>query len=208
MTSPSARLATPQDLPQMAEALALSFQDDPVMAWVFGADQRRALKRLRPFFRAEGARHLRHPHVFTTDDHAGASYWDPPGTWKTTPRDFLPLVIPMALGVNRRIPRALKGLSRLEKVHEAQPKDHYYLSVLGTRPDQQGKGVGSALMQPVLDVCDADGIGAYLESSKERNVPFYRRHGFEVVDEVEFSSGGPTLWAMWRDPREPGSGTG
>ena len=208
MTSPSARLATKHDLPGMADALAQSFHDDPVMAWVFGDKEATRVKHLRAFFAHEGGRHLRHPHVLTTDGYAGASYWDPPGSWKTKPKDFLSMAIPMLRGVNRRIPRALKGLGRLERVHDAQPKEHYYLAVLGTRPDQQGKGVGSALMQPVLDVCDADGIGAYLESSKERNVPFYRRHGFEVVEEVEFGPGGPTLWAMWRDPREPGSGTG
>ena len=208
MSSAVARHATPADLPQIADALALSFQDDPVMAWIFGEDHDKALKHIRTFFRHEGARHLRNPYVFTTQGHDGASYWDPPGKWKTSPRDFVSMALPMLRGVHRRIPRALTGLGRMDKVHEAQPQDHYYLAVLGTRPDRQGKGVGSELMRPVLDRCDELGIGAYLESSKERNVPFYRRHGFEVVEEIEFSKGGPTLWGMWRDPREPGSGTG
>ena len=77
---------------------------------------------------------------------------------------------------------------------------HYYLSVLGTDPDQQGGGVGSALLGPVLDRCDADGIAAYLESSKESNVDFYIRHGFSVTDRIDLPDDGPALWFMWREP--------
>jgi len=78
--------------------------------------------------------------------------------------------------------------------------------VLGTDPQHQGKGIGSALLAPVLAKCDAEGIPAYLESSKERNIPFYRRHGFEVTTELNLKNG-PSLWPMWRDPRPP-DGTG
>lgn len=205
MTSAEARPATKQDLRGMGEALADAFHDDPVMAYVFGDDEAHRDRWLRPFFHHEGARHLRERHVFTTDDHAGASYWDPPGRWQTGVRDYLGIAVPMLMGVNRRIPRALRGLGRVEAAHKRQPADHYYLAVLGTRTSAQGTGVGSALMAPVLEICDRDSIGAYLESSKERNVPFYRRHGFQVVEEIEFGPGGPTLWAMWRDPQPRGA---
>ena len=74
---------------------------------------------------------------------------------------------------------------------------HYYLAALGTDPPHQGKGVGSALIEPVLARADREGIPAYLESSKETNVPFYRKHGFEVVQELAVPNG-PRVWAMLR----------
>jgi hypothetical protein len=56
------------------------------------------------------------------------------------------------------------------------------------------------VLGPVLEQCDADGVGAYLESSKERNIDFYARHGFRVTGEIQLLRG-PTMWKMWRDPR-------
>jgi predicted N-acetyltransferase YhbS len=55
-------------------------------------------------------------------------------------------------------------------------------------------------MEPVLRRADQDGVPAYLESSKERNIPYYRRFGFEVLSELHLPNGGPTLWPMWRVP--------
>ena len=56
-------------------------------------------------------------------------------------------------------------------------------------------------MAPILARCDDERLPAYLESSKEQNIPFYERHGFRVQQELEIA-GGPTLWAMVREVRE------
>jgi GNAT superfamily N-acetyltransferase len=76
--------------------------------------------------------------------------------------------------------------------------------VLGTDTAHQGKGIGSSLLAPILATCDEEGLPAYLESSKESNIPFYNRHGFEVSGEVK-AKDGPTLWPMYREPRPPQS---
>jgi hypothetical protein len=48
---------------------------------------------------------------------------------------------------------------------------------------------------------DANGMPAYPESSNERNIALYGRHGFEVTEEVTIPNG-PRVWPMWRDPPE------
>jgi hypothetical protein len=45
------------------------------------------------------------------------------------------------------------------------------------------------------------GVPAYLETSTEANVAWYRHHGFEVQHEVRPVAGGPPVWTMWREPR-------
>ncbi len=58
-------------------------------------------------------------------------------------------------------------------------------------------------MRAVLHEVDAEGLPAYLESSKESNLSFYNQHGFEVTGEIHTPRGGPTLWLMWRHARPP-----
>jgi GNAT superfamily N-acetyltransferase len=200
-TEARARTATESELAGVAAALSLAFHDDPVMQWLFGDEAPRPMRYTEPFFASVGRRHHRHGHVYTLDGTPGGAYWDPPGEWKTRPLDVLRLAPLMLRGMRTRTLRALQGLGRMERAHAAHP-DHWYLAVLGTRPDRQGEGLGSALLAPVLRRCDEEGVGAYLESSKESNIPYYRRHGFEVVGEIDFPMG-PRLWPMWRAPRPP-----
>ena len=91
------------------------------------------------------------------------------------------------------------GLNSAESDHPTEP--HYYLPFLGVEPENQGRGMGSALMHPVLSRCDADRTAAYLESSTPRNRALYERHGFEVMSEFKLGSRGPSLWRMWRGAR-------
>src|SRR4029078_5686236 len=90
------------------------------------------------------------------------------------------------------------GVEEVERRHPPEP--HLYLAVLGTDPPAQGRGIGTAVLRPGLDLCDREGLPAYLESSKESNVGFYARFGFRVIAEVRMPGEGPTVWLMWRNP--------
>ena len=108
------------------------------------------------------------------------------------------MLLPMLPALMPRLARTTRAVRAIEERHPMQP--HYYLSVLGTDPEQQGGGIGSALLAPVLERCDAEGVPAYLESSKESNVGFYAQHGFVLTERIELPEG-PPLWLMWRRPR-------
>jgi predicted N-acetyltransferase YhbS len=88
----------------------------------------------------------------------------------------------------------------MEKHHPEEP--HWYLMVIGSDPNVRGAGFGQALMRSRLDRCDAEGAPAYLENSNPKNEPYYLRFGFEVTGEIKLPDGGPSMWPMWRAPRQ------
>ena len=201
MTSPDTagvRTAQESDLPTIEATLGAAFADDPVAQWLLG-------KRLTPerigFFDTALARgHLEDGLSTVTADCEAVAIWAAPKRFRIPARKML-----------RHLPRALAALgpagfarmlsmADVEKLHPAEP--HYYLAVLGTDPAHQGKGLGSAAMAPVFERADSEGTACYLESSKEDNLAFYHRHGFEVTGTHDLGGGkGPRLWLKWREPR-------
>jgi GNAT superfamily N-acetyltransferase len=182
------------ELPAVAGVLARAFYDDPAMSWVFRHDDRRLAKTER-FWTVRLGYMAPQEQVYVTDDLSAAAVWTLPDRWHVSWRETGEMARMM---LNHRLPMLFAGLQRLEKSHPHEPPS-FYLAVLGTDPPHQGQGLGSALMQPVLELCDRDGVPAYLESSKERNVDFYSRFGFRVMEEVQLPRG-PKMWPMWRDP--------
>jgi GNAT superfamily N-acetyltransferase len=191
------RHATRADRPPLAETLARAFGDDPVMSWFFPDDERRSEDNRR-FFRMRLRQLLPHGETYTADGHVGAALWAAPDRWRVGRFEEARMTIALLPALGRRVGPVLRGVEAIERAHPTAP--HYYLAALGTDPAAQGRGVGSALMGPTLDACDRDDVPAYLESSKERNIDFYARHGFRVIAELRLPDG-PCVWPMWRDPR-------
>ncbi len=189
------------DVPVLTERLVRAFADDPVANFMF-AGARRRRRGLHSFFTSQLRRqYLPGGHVYTTADLAGAAIWGAPDRHRNGLAELAQLLPTAPFLVSRRTVQALRLLFEVDGLHPKEP--HWYLATLGTAPEHQGRGVGSALLQPVLDRADRDGMPAYLESSKERNVPFYARFGFEVVEELRTHPDNPPMWRMWREPRPP-----
>jgi GNAT superfamily N-acetyltransferase len=195
----AARRAGAADVATLTPMLVRAFMDDPVAVWACRSDGLRA-KMLEGMYVARLRQLLRHEEVWTNPGRSSAAVWVPPERWKTSLREDAALIrsfLHPRLLV--RLPLLAVGLKGVQRSHPRTPP-HWYLSLLGTDPGAQGHGFGSAVLRPVLEQCDRDGVGAYLESSKPRNLDFYARYGFRVTGEVRLPFG-PTMWPMWRDPR-------
>lgn len=191
------REAEPADLATLERSLARAFHDDPVAGWAVRRERMRE-RALRGFFRA----YLKHkqPYGFVTCDPElrGAAIWAPPAHVDPTASEAFDIVRnnfhPTHL---TRLPLMVAGVVRIGRFHPK--REHFYLAALGVDPAAQGNGLGSRLLAPVLEICDRDRVGAYLESSDPANVSFYSRHGFRVIEETRLPRG-PVIPLMWRDP--------
>jgi GNAT superfamily N-acetyltransferase len=184
------------DLEVVADVTSRGFYDDPVMGWVF-PDPELRLAQLRVSFSALAGRYSAQGGRIDLLDDDCAALWlppdpppaadnevPPPGSWPLFSAEIAARFV--ALG------------DVMASVH---PSDaHWYLGVLSTVPEEQGRGLGARTIAAVLALCDRQGIPAYLESSNARNLSFYRRHGWEQTGEIVVPDG-PTLYPMWRKPR-------
>jgi ribosomal protein S18 acetylase RimI-like enzyme len=187
-----------------AEALARAFDDSPIVRYLIPKDRPRLIGMRAMFISGLlDAYHHGEAWVATDDDTiVGAGIWLPPGAFPpTTGRQMRQLLhlIAVAPVAPMALPRSLRYLRRVEAAH---PHDeHWYLATLGVDPEHQGRGHGNRLLEAVLPKVDAAGLPTYLETDKERNLAYYRRFGFEEVEQLHPVEGAPPSWTMWRDPR-------
>jgi ribosomal protein S18 acetylase RimI-like enzyme len=201
-TQPDTAMLQQSQIEEVSRVLARAFFDDPMTMYIVPDDEKR--RRTLPWFFKKAAQIAgRYGEPFTTPGKVqAAALWLPPGKTILT----LPMMIragmaaaPFTFGLPTFM-RFMGAMNRLEHLHKRDmPPDHWYLFVLGVEPERQGQGVGGRMIQPILERADRDGLPCYLETMKERNVTFYRKHGFEVVVDDVFPDG-PRYWTMKRDP--------
>ncbi len=193
-------IATAQELGLLAQSLAEAFEEDPIFSWLM-PDQRTRLARLRRFYLIE----LRYValaagRAWTERGLAGAAITAPPHSWRLPLRAMLR----QAPLFGAHVHRAALLLSAVEMHHPRTP--HWYFAHIGVRPQDQGRGLGSALMRPTLDHCDSEGLPAYLEASSERSAALYQRLGFQLIRELSVLRSPPLRLMIrpcqrWIEPR-------
>ena len=199
MAEHDTHLASASEVGELSAMLGRAFFDDPVQLYLFPDESKRLAKVERLFGSFLRGHYVKHQATYATAALEGAALWAPPNHATFTPMEILSQAVPMLRSFGVGVARALKVLETIEREHPSEP--HWYLGVLGTDPKHQGRGIGASVLAPVLERCDAEGIPAYLESSKDRNVAYYERFGFTVTKEIALPRGGPFVWAMWRDPQ-------
>ena len=131
---------------------------------------------------------------------SGAALWVPYGQSPMSGEDAEAFGAALGERAGQDAGRLFELVALMEQQQPHEP--HAYLWFLGVVPRAQGRGIGSALMAPVLDRADRLGAPTYLEATSARGKALYERHGF-VASAPFAAAGGPPVWPVWPMWREP-----
>ena len=200
MSGTAARQAsTAAEVSAVTGTLALAFADDPVWGlWAF-PDPRDRVERLTRYWQPFVTAGLKYGGVWMTKDAGAIAVWVPPGVAEMDAQDEAATAAMIDRECGDRAPALHAAFARFDAAHP-HDQPHWYLSLLGTRPDHRGRGLGMALVAQQLQAVDEQGVGAYLESTNDANLRRYSAAGFSPRDTFTLD-GGPTITTMWRPPR-------
>ncbi|MFJ4923566.1 GNAT family N-acetyltransferase [Streptomyces sp. NPDC088725] len=191
------RQAGESDREALERLVTEAFMDDPVSTWVFpDTEQRRAMN--APFFGVFIDTAFSEGRIDILEDGSAAALWlqipagEPDGDDDTGAR--------MRAATDPDNERT-EIIPRLTDAVHPHDRAHEYLLLIAVSPEHQGKGLGRALVAPVLERCDREGIPAYLEASSERSSRLYERLGFAFTQKPIELPDGPQMWPMWREPQ-------
>jgi GNAT superfamily N-acetyltransferase len=192
---------TEELIPAAGATLARAFQDDPLMRYTLPDAAERV--RLLPDMYARMIRFgVLAGEVYTTAESVeGVALWMPPDAkWAREHIEASGMAQMPALIGDDAYQRYRDVVGREWQARERDMKvSCWYLFLLGVEPKSQRRGLGGELMRPVIERADAEHVACYLETENERNVTFYRKHGFElIVNGEEAGATGVKFWTFRR----------
>lgn len=167
-----------KDKTRVIEILSKSFQNDPQINYILGSNvnHNKKMKRLMAYSFEFG---LANGKVEISEDKNSVAIWKSSNSKKMTINLFYESILFFfAFGWS-----GIKRISAMEKKIAAFYPDKTifnYLWILGTNPNEQGKGYGTAILSKAINNFEQNKIPIYLETSTDSNLYYYQRKRFEL----------------------------
>jgi GNAT superfamily N-acetyltransferase len=207
MTDPQIRPATTADATRIAELIGAAFHSLHAAIWLIPDPEDRA-RVLPANFTIYVDHALTHGQIhLVVDDSAtltAAAVWFPQLTGPTPVPDDYDTRLQAACGPHTD---RFRTLDKEFDNHHPHAYPHHHLAFLATRPDQQGRGLGTALLHHHHRHLDQHRMPAFLQASSKRSRALYERAGYQCLGEPFHLPDGPPFWNMWREPTRPGVST-
>ena len=182
------------DKDHVVNILSESFADNKSVNYIIKQGEKKA-KRIQKLMEYSFEVCFQFGKVFLSDDKKGCALIIFPDKKKTTAKSIqldAGLII-SSIGLFN----VKKTVARESKINRCHPKEMmYYLWYIGVEPAEQGKGIGAKLLKEVIENASSMGRKIYLETSTLKNIPWYKKFGFEIYNEMDFVY---TLYFMKRE---------
>jgi ribosomal protein S18 acetylase RimI-like enzyme len=164
--------------------LTNSFKDNKSVNYIIKQDSK-GLRRIRGLMEYSFEICLAFGQVLLSDDNKACALVLYPDKKKTSLKSvWLDTKLAFScIGISN-LGKAMKREADIKKGHPAALLS--YLWFIGVRPQEQGKGAGSHLLSEIIDKSKAEDRIICLETSTERNLPWYKKFGFEIYNKLDF----------------------
>lgn len=176
------RRAIPSDKPIIINILSESFKNDPYLHWLTRKSKLPdKLKYVIDYIVDET---FNNGEIYLSNDNLATALWNSEKREKLSLKYiYRNLLFLIRFGVT-----ATSNILRKDKfTHNQYPElnNYRHLYLIGVLPEGQGKGLASALLNPVLNNCSRESVPVLLETANPLNVEIYKKKGFSVSKTVQ-----------------------
>lgn len=175
--------ATFDDQERIVDILSDAFDDNKSVNYIVKQDRKRK-ERIRRLMEYSFKVCYHFGKVFLSDDNKACAFILLPDKKKITLRSIwndIKLIF-TCIGVSN----IKKAMIREAKIKAMQPKQPLcYLWFIGVRPEEQGKGIGSQLLQEILAENEFSERIVCIETSTIKNIPWYEKFGFTLYNKLD-----------------------
>jgi hypothetical protein len=184
-----------------SKVLSRAFQNDPVLRWQI-PDTNKRLAKIHNFWKLSLRIGIKYGEVYTTSENLeGIAIWRPPKNVNISYWTFVKhggYRIPFKFGID-----AAKRMSYFQAINNSirniyMKVPYWYLDVIAVDPRHQGRGFAHMLMNPMLNRIDGENLPIWVETNLKRNVIFYERFDFNILEEIIIPDTDIVNWFMIR----------
>jgi ribosomal protein S18 acetylase RimI-like enzyme len=176
--------AETKDRSLVVKILTQSFDDNKSVNYIIKQDSTR-LRRLARLMEYSFDYCQLFGEVYLSPDRTACALTVLPDSKRTTLRSIA-LDVSLALsciGLSN-LKTVMSRETAIKKVHPSG--NFYYLWFIGVLPSEQHRGVGTSLLKEILRRGESLHRPIYLETSMTKNLPWYKKFGFDVYRELDF----------------------
>ena len=173
------RIATPADADLIKDILLVSFKNDPHVNWLLEKSKNKS--KLNVLIDYVVHQTLRKGEIYLSDDNNAVALWDFERNEKMSFHYiWRNLAFLIHIGI-KSVVRIVKSEAHVHSNFRKYPR-YCHLYMIGVLPEAQGKGLASALMDPMIQRMKEKSIPLFLETANPRNVDIYKRKGFKIFE--------------------------